>query len=136
MLDSFDAYLDPRLAPLDMVRYLGNWVLASMDDLWTEDKVRRDVSNAAFRAKWAGTARALHDRLVPHEVLGLTISDFGRVDASDRATDPADWTTPSPEIVVLKVKAMDRSPAELERITRIARDVVPAHIAISVIAGS
>jgi len=136
VLDSFDAYLDPRLAPLDRVRYLGDWVLASMDDLWTEDKVRRDVSNAASRAKWAGTARALHDRLVPHEVLGLTISDFGRVDASDRATDPADWTTPSPEIVVLKVKAMDRSPAELERITRIARDVVPAHIAISVIAGS
>jgi len=136
VLDSFDAYLDPQLAPLDMVRYLGDWVLASMDDLWTEEKVRRDVSNAAFRAKWAGTARALHDRLVPHEVLALKIVDFGKIDVSDHATDPADWTTPSSAVVVLKVTTTDRSPAEFERISRIARDVVPAHIAISVIAGS
>lgn len=136
VLDSFDAYLDPKLAPLDMVRYLGDWVLASMDDLWTEDKVRRDVSNAAFRAKWAGTARALEDRLVPHEVLGLTISDFGRVETSDRPSNPEDWASPASDVVVLKVKTLDRSPAELERISRIARDVIPAHIAISVIAGS
>ena len=28
VLDSFDSYLDPWIAPTDMVRYLGSWVLA------------------------------------------------------------------------------------------------------------
>ena len=136
VLDCFDAYLDAKMAPLDMVRYMGDWVLASMDDLWTEEKVRRDVTTAAQRARWAGTAKALHDRLVPHEVLGLTITDFGGVEASDRPSDPASWKEPATQTVVLKIKTTDRSQSELERITRIARDVVPAHVVISVVAGS
>lgn len=136
VLDSFDAYLDPRTAPLDMVRYMGTWVLASMDDLWTEDKLRRDVSTAAQRAKWAGTARALHDRLVPHEVFALSISEHGRVETSDKPTDPESWKEIPNEAIVLKVKTTDRSETELTRISRIAREVVPAHVAITVIAGS
>ena len=136
VLDSFDAYLDPRIAPLDMVRYMGTWVLASMDDLWTEDKLRRDVSTAAQRAKWAGTARALHDRLVPHEVLALSIKEYGRVETSDKPTDPDSWKEIPNEAIVLKVKTTDRSDAELTRISRIAREVIPAHVAITVIAGS
>ncbi len=135
VLDCFDAYLDSNLAPLDMVRYMGDWVLASMDDLWTEDKVRRDVTTAAQRAKWAGTARALHDRLVPHEVSALVISDFGRVDTSDRPTNPEDWKESTTHTVVLSITTTDRSPAEIERITRIARDIVPAHVSMTVVAG-
>lgn len=136
VLDSFDAYLDPHVAPLDMVRYMGGWVLASLDDVWTEETVRRDVSRAAYRAKWAGTVTALQDRLVPHEVLSMSVSDPGSTSVSRKATDPSTWTDPDRLEVVLTVRPKVLGEAELERITRIARGVIPAHIALRVDAES
>lgn len=136
VLDSFDAYLDPHLAPLDMVRYMGGWVLASLDDMWTEGTVRRDVSRAAYRAKWAGTVTALRDRLVPHEVLSLSIADPGSTTASRRATDPSSWADPDQLEVVLSVRPRVPGEAEMQRIARIARAVVPAHVLLRVVEGS
>jgi len=136
VLDSFDAYLDPQIAPLDMVRYMGGWVLASMDDVWTEEIVRRDVSRAAYRAKWAGTERALHDRLVPYEVRDLTVVDPGGTMVETAPTDPSSWHDPDEFVVVLKVTPKTAGAAEIERIERIARTVVPAHVSVRVTVGS
>ncbi len=135
VLDSFDAYLDPHLAPVDMVRYMGEWVLASMDDVWTESTLRRDVSRASFRAKWAGTAAALSDRLLPEEVSSMTITDSGTTMVSTEPTDPESWSEPSDMTVVVTVRPRTPGEAELERIARIARTVVPAHVSLSVVNG-
>jgi phage tail-like protein len=135
VLDSFDAYLDPQIAPLDMVRYMGGWVLASMDDVWTEDVVRRDVSRAALRAKWAGTERALRDRLVPFEVRELTVIDPGGTTAETAPTDPSSWHDPDELVVVINVSPKASGSAEIARIERIARTVVPAHVSVRVSVG-
>ena len=136
VLDSFDAYLDPQLAPLDMGRYMGGWVLASMDDVWTEEIVRRDVSRAAERAKWAGTEHALRDRLVPYEVKELSVTDPGGTSAETTPTDPSTWRDPDELVVIIKVTPKVPGSAEIERIERIARTVVPAHVSVRVTVGS
>ena len=136
VLDSFDAYLDPQVAPVDMVRYMGGWVLASMDDVWTEETVRRDVSRAAYRAKWAGTERALRDRLLPYEVRDLTVIDPGSTVVATAATDPESWQDVDELVVVLKVTPKVPGQAELDRVERIARTVVPAHVSVRVTVGA
>lgn len=136
VLDSFDAYLDPQVAPLDMVRYMGGWVLASMDDVWTEETVRRDVSRSAERAKWAGTERALRDRLLPYEVRGLTVSDPGGIQVETTPTNPATWNSPGELVVTLSVVPKVPGQAEIERLERIARTIVPAHVSVRVTVGS
>ena len=136
VVDSFDAYLDPQLAPLDMVRYMGGWVLASMDDVWTEEIVRRDVSRAAHRAKWAGTERALRDRLLPYEVNSLIVVDPGSTNVETEPTDPSSWRDPDEPVVIIKVTPKVPGSGEIERIERIARTVVPAHVSVRVTVGS
>lgn len=131
-LDCFDSYLDPKLAPIDMVKYLGSWVLATIDDQWNEPSIRRDVKQAAERAKWAGTARALHDRLVPHEVQALNVVDPGYAVSTSRPSDPDDWGDMSAPVITLRVVPRERSDAERARIERVARGIVPAHVGVTV----
>lgn len=131
-LDCFPAYLDPRTAPVDMLRYLASWLLATVDDAWNEDSLRRDVGEAHARAKWAGTARALQERLVPHEVKSLTIEDPGSTKASVTPTDPKDWKKAPDPIITLRVIPYAAGREELLRIQRIARGLVPAHVVVKV----
>jgi hypothetical protein len=115
---------------------MGGWVLASMDDVWTEEIVRRDVSRAAERAKWAGTEHALRDRLVPYEVKELSVTDPGGTSAETTPTDPSTWRDPDELVVIIKVTPKVPGSAEIERIERIARTVVPAHVSVRVTVGS
>lgn len=131
-LDCFPAYLDPRTAPVDMLRYLASWLLATVDDAWNEESLRRDVSQAHARAKWAGTARALHERLVPHEVKSLSIEDPGSTKHSVTPTNPKDWKKAPEPIITLRVIPYAAGKEELQRIQRIARGLVPAHVVVKV----
>jgi hypothetical protein len=103
--------------------------------VWTEDVVRRDVSRAALRAKWAGTERALRDRLVPFEVRELTVIDPGGTTAETAPTDPSSWHDPDELVVVINVSPKASGSAEIARIERIARTVVPAHVSVRVSVG-
>lgn len=132
-LDCMNAYLDPDIAPIDMVKYLASWLLAEVDDEWDEAAIRRDVGQAHARAKWAGTARCLRERLVPHEVDALIIEDCGSSQALAEASDPAVWTSPETLEVVLRVKVRRKDTNELRRIERIARGLIPAHVSLRVV---
>ena len=103
VLDCFDAYLDPHTAPEDFVRYLGSWLLATLDDPWDERAVRRDVADAYRRACTAGTTAGIYQRLVPHLVRSVSIRDTGTTTASESATDPADWVDAPPPVVRIVV---------------------------------
>ena len=58
VLDCFDAYLDPRLAPLDFVDYMSGWLLVSQVEYWTEETRRATLSSTVPRSKWRGTAKS------------------------------------------------------------------------------
>ncbi len=131
-LDCMDAYLDPDVAPIDMVKYLASWLLAEVDDEWDEAAVRRDVRQAHARAKWAGTARSLYERLLPNEVEALIIEDCGSTKALTQPSDPSEWANPETLEIVLRVKPRRTEASELRRIERIARGLVPAHVTLRV----
>lgn len=130
VLDCFDAYLDPFTAPDDFVRYLGSWLLATLDDPWDEAAVRRDVADAYRRACTAGTTAGLYQRLVPHLVRSVSIRDTGTTTASETPTDPADWADAPPPVVRIAVVPHADRPVDLAQIERIVRDALPAHVAL------
>jgi len=131
VLDCFDAYLDPKLAPPDMLAYIGSWILADIVDVWSEDAIRDDVARAHERATWAGTAQAIRDRLVPREAQAVEIQDSGATLLSMSPTSPADWTGGDSPSVRVRIDAPD-----LEHLRRIVSRLVPAHIVLEVESGN
>jgi phage tail-like protein len=127
VLDCFDAYLDPRLAPPDMVAFLGSWILADIDDVWSEAAIRDDVTQAHERAVWAGTARSIRDRLVPREVASVEIVESGTTLTSTMPTDPQHWDEASAPSVRIVASEGDR-----DQLRRIASRLVPAHVTLEV----
>lgn len=130
VLDCFDAYLDPDIAPLDMVQYLGTWLLATLDDPWDDATMRRDVGQAHYRAQTAGTNAGLYNRLVPHLVKSVSIRDTGTTTASKVATDPADWADAPAPVVKIVLLPHAGKPVDLVHIERIVRDAIPAHVGL------
>lgn len=135
VIDCFDSYLDPRIAPTDMVRYMGAWLLATIDDAWTEDSLRRDVSEAHLRSKWGGTARGIRDRLLPNEVSALRIKESGSTITSTVPTDPESWPEAPDPAVSLTITPREKGKSEVARVTRIVQGMVPAHVSLKVTVG-
>lgn len=132
-LDCFDAYLDPHLAPPDMVAYLGSWVLALMDDTQDEEQLRADVAQAHVVAAWSGTEQILHSRLVPRDAAAIDVRDPGGIVISTTSTDPSAWQDPDDPRVVITVTSPRVAGAQgQERLTGIIRDLVPAHVILDV----
>lgn len=130
-LDCFDAYLDPHLAPPDMVAYLGSWIRALTADARDEAELRHDVATGFRTAEWSGTATGLHDRLVPREAGHLEIRDPGGIHTSTVATDPHEWEEPDDRTVTLIVTDLKQASARsVEQLRNIVRDLVPAHVPI------
>jgi phage tail-like protein len=46
VLDCFDAYLDPGLAPLDFLAWLATWVGVSLDENWPLERQRSLINRA------------------------------------------------------------------------------------------
>lgn len=132
VLDCFDAYLDPRLAPPDMVAYLGSWVLALIDDTWDESAARSDVVHGQEMARWSGTKRAIEERL---RLRGASaeIIDPGATLASTVATDRATWTDPEDPTVIVRwnpgASGGDVDPLVIQRAVSA---LAPAHVVIRV----
>lgn len=133
-LDCFDAYLDPQTAPPDMVSYLGSWVLAPIDGARTEDDLRHDVTTAHSVAAWNGTGHLLQSRLVPREAEQVEISDPSGIFTSTTPTDPMQWPeADEPMITVTVTNPTVKGAAGRVRLTKIIRDLVPAHVAYVVL---
>lgn len=130
-LDCFDAYLDPRLAPPDMVGYLGSWIRALTADARDEAQLRHDVAMAFRVAEWCGTAVGLREHMVPRGAEDVEVSDPGGIHTSSVATDPASWTEPEDRTVTITIIGPHFVGSRGdERLRRMVRDLVPAHIPI------
>lgn len=58
-LDDFDAYLDPRYAPEDFLRWLCGWLGFEVDERWPADRLRERLPYAVEALLWRGTARGV-----------------------------------------------------------------------------
>jgi len=133
VLDSFDSYLDPWVAPTDMVRYLGSWMLAVAPLEENEQALRYLVSTAVERSRWRGTAHALEQFLVPHEVQSVMIEESGGVFVSTRSTDPAMWPDSSVPRVRVSCVLWSQTAPDVAKVERFVRMLIPAHVALDLV---
>lgn len=135
VMDCFEAYLDPWTAPMDMVQFVGSWMLSQqLEEDESESARRARVATAAQRYRFGGTTKCIEDTLVPREARRVRITDSGGVIVSEVATDRAQWPAPLPAQVLVEFEPLDHHDSTaIERVRRIVRRIVPAHVAVEVV---
>lgn len=140
-LDNLAAHLDPWLAPLDVVRWLGTWVGA---DEWSpalpEAALRSGVAHAVDRHGTRGTARGLVS-----EVVRLTgcpghtvrVEDSGGVlwSAVPTQSAPADHRVPDRWTVAVRIRATEDvlRAVDAASLAEALAPSLPAHVTVNVV---
>jgi phage tail-like protein len=104
-------YFDPRLAPPEMLSWLGSWLGLVMDERWPEERRRELVASAAPLYAWRGTKQGLRELLrlytgIEPEIDEPVLSDVSRnlglaYTFTVRLTVPAD--SPIDEAMVRRI---------------------------------
>jgi phage tail-like protein len=130
VLDCYDAYLDPMLAPLDFVELLAGWVGFPLDRNWSPAQTRRLVAMAVELYRRRGTRRGLEDLVRAYTGVVPVVEDSGGTAWSEQ---PGGAAPGSPEPAVrVRVELPEQTPADLARLTRLIAANVPAHVSVSV----
>ncbi len=131
VLDCYDAYIDPALAPFDFLDLLAEWVGLAVDRNWNEEQTRCLVARAVELYRWRGTKRGLADLVEAYiGVKPSDITDSGGVvwSSTPGAAAPGeDLPAVRIDIVAPKGVAIDRA-----RLVRLLQSSVPAHVLLSV----
>jgi phage tail-like protein len=125
-IDNLDAYLDPWLTPPDFLDWLAGWFGLELDATWPEERRRALVANALELARWRGTVVGLALLVQLYTGADAEIDDGGQVAASD---DP-DAELPGRRVGTVTVRYRPGPDVDVARLERIARDAVPAHLAV------
>jgi phage tail-like protein len=125
-LDSFEGYLDPTTTSEDFLAWLGEWVAASVDAGWSEDRRRAFVARAAELYRRRGTAEGLHDHVQIHTGGTVEIVENG---ASSWSAKPDGKLPGSPEpVVVVRVVVDDPDSIDRTKLEAIVHASKPAHV--------
>jgi phage tail-like protein len=122
-LDDFDAYLDPRYAPEDFLRWLAGWLGFPTDERWPADRLRASLDDAVEALLWRGTVRGVAAAVRAYTGEQPDVSDNGGVTSSARPLGPLPGDS-RPRLVV-RVPGKDVDPEVVERIVA---EVKPAQI--------
>lgn len=79
VLDNLGAYIDPELAPLDFVEWLGGWVGFPIGETWPENRSRELVARAWELYGGFGTVKGLRALLATYVGVEPDITDTGGV---------------------------------------------------------
>ncbi len=126
-LDDLDAYLDPRYAPDDFARWLGQWLGAPVDARWPADRVRRHLPDLLTALLGQGTLTGL--TALVRAVTGNEpeVTDSGGVAWSPRQQGELPGLA-TPGVRVRVVIARD-DPETMEDVLRqVVAAQVPAHV--------
>ena len=123
-LDSFPAYLDPRLAPADFVEWLAGWVGIALDENWPLERQRDLVGRAGDLYRRRGTVKALVEIVELYVGVEPTVEESGggSWSATAGAELPGEAT---PRLVVRLRGATD---VDLRRLGAIVADARPANV--------
>lgn len=125
-LDNLPAYLDPDTTPEDFLAWLGEWVAASVDAGWSEDRRRAFVGQAAELYRRRGTAAGLRDHVQIHTGGSVEIVENG---ASSWSPKPDGKLPGSPEpVVVVRVTVDDPASIDRTKLDALVRASKPAHV--------
>ena len=125
-LDNLDAYFDPDTTPEDFLAWLGEWVAASVDAGWPEDRRRAFVGQAAELYRRRGTAGGLRDHVQIHTGGIVEIVENG---ASSWSAKPEGKLPGSPEpVVVIRVTVDDPDAIDKTKLEAMVHASKPAHV--------
>jgi phage tail-like protein len=130
-LDSSDAYVDPRLAPLDFVDWLAEWVGVELDASWPEDRQRALVAQAAGLFAWRGTVRGVTEAVAIYTGVEPEITETGGT-AWSRSPPPSGEVPGSPAAALrvrVRVPAGEADTVDQARLDRLVAAAKPAHVA-------
>ncbi|SEE66125.1 phage tail protein [Ruania alba] len=123
--DTLPHLADPRLAPIEMVRYLSGWLAApEVDDAYGPHAQRQMLLTVAKTLPWRGTRKALVTLLELYSGAPVTISESGGVFDQGRAPDGARW---------VRLEVTSTGPLAEEDFVELVRDEVPAHVGVEIV---
>lgn len=128
VLDCLDAYVDPRTAPLDLLRWVGSWLGVDVDPSWPPDKQRAVVRATAAAHAGRGTATAMVAWLLLVHGLHAEVLESGGVAVSEV---PGGRLPGEPEPLV-RVRLKGATPEQVEQVRPLLRAWCPAHALLQV----
>ena len=128
-LDSSDAYVDPRLAPLDFVEWLAEWVGVELDASWPQSRQRSLVARAGELYAWRGTVRGVTEAVAIYTGVEPEVSETGGT-AWAGGPPPSGRLPGDPAgLLLVRVRVPPGEPIDAGRLDRLVAAAKPAHIA-------
>jgi len=125
-LDSFDAYLDPWLAPDDFLAWLAGWVGIALDESWDEARRRTIVARAVELYRMRGTAVGLAGQVEIQTGGSVEIQENG---ATAWSVDAGGEMPGSPDpLVLVRVTVPDPKGIDAVKLDALVAAAKPAHI--------
>lgn len=128
VLDCLDAYVDPRVAPLDLLRWVGSWIGVDVDPAWPAEKQRSVVRAAARVHAGRGTSAALTEWLLLVHGVHAEVLESGGVAVSEV---PGGALPGDPEPLV-RVRLKGATPEQVQAVRPLVRAWCPAHALLEV----
>ena len=127
-LDGLDAYVDPRLAPEDFLKWLADWVGVRLDESWSTPQQRNVVAHAASIHRRRGTLQGVADavRLAVGGVIDVEVEDSGGTAWS--STPGAELPGQAAALLHVRVHAAAPGDINVRRLEGIITAVKPAHV--------
>jgi phage tail-like protein len=124
-LEDIDAYLDPRYAPDDFVRWLAGWLGFPTDERWSAERIRTHLGDALEALLWRGTVRGVAAAVRAHTGQEPEVADTGGVSWS--STPLGRLPGRSRGELVVRVPDVDGT-VDAEVVDRVVGEVKPAHV--------
>ncbi|MGH9023264.1 MAG: phage tail protein [Acidimicrobiia bacterium] len=132
-LESFDAYLDPELAPPDFLDWLAGWVGIALDENWPLERQRELVGRAGRLYSRRGTVRAVIELVELYVGVAPEVIESGGVTWS---VEPGS-ELPGEPVSRLLVRLPSGTDVDVRRLESLLADARPAHVPfqLEVVAG-
>jgi phage tail-like protein len=129
-LDCLAAYLDPRLAPPDLLEWLAHWVALTLDDAWPVAQRRELIANGVNLHRWRGTQQGLaaHVALLTGAEVEVVDSGGCTWSAEPQAQLPGERTP----WIEIRVRVSSVSAVDSKRLVATVTDALPAHVPATV----
>jgi phage tail-like protein len=125
-LDSFDAWLDPLVAPEDVLDWLAGWVGVALDQTWPVERRRSFVASALDLFRLRGTATGLAAHVAIFSGGEVEVVESGAAGWSSKA-DAAVPGSAQPDLLV-RVKVPDPKRVDSARLEALVLAAKPAHM--------
>jgi len=129
-LDAIEAYVDPWLAPEDFLVWLSEWVGMPIDDDLPEERKRALVAKAVSLHTWSGTAKGIAEMVEAYTGVRPEIDDSGGVSFSP--TPGGELPGSDAATVTVRLRVPSGETVDAERVTKLLRQTLPAHIVATV----